>query len=179
MKVFICILSEHNKWANDRLLSDCSKLTEHDYHHNHQPMLGSVHETLVSGMATDGHWLSRFSGEPMNSFFAFGSPATCLDDLQEKRSSLDEALCNFAHSLTESRLSKTIALQDPDASADFHQPLCMAMLHMFQQQTQYRSQVQVLLSQAGLTVSGTDLHLFQNLTGRGTLRVHKTKKAAI
>ncbi|MBD8894102.1 DinB family protein [Roseibium litorale] len=179
MKVFICILSEHNKWANERLLSDCACVSDQDYFRNVHPSLGSIHTTLVSGLKTDGLWLSRVTGEPENSFFALGSPANSIEDMIEKRVSLDETLCQFANSLTESRLSKTISLHDPEAHEDLHQPLCMTMLHMFQQQTQYRSQVQVLLAQAGMSVTNLDLHLFQNLTGRGTLKVLERRKTAV
>lgn len=179
MKIIVQIMSEHNKWANGRLLADCSGVSLEVYGSRPQGQLGSIHDTLQESLRTDGLWLSRFTGEPEDSIFSLASPAGSLEDMAVKRISLDETLCAFSNGLTESRLSKTLSLEDPEGGAEVHQPLCMAMMHMFQQQTHYRAQVQALLSQAGQPVSCLDLYYFQSLTGLGALKVHRNQGLAV
>ncbi|WP_417684064.1 DinB family protein [Roseibium sp.] len=167
MKALIRMMSEYNRWANNRLIEDCACVSVHDLWKDLGAEYRSIHGTLDHGLLVDRLWLARFSGlEPPFADFKT-SLTTSFEELTLERSYTDEDLDSFIDNVSEAFLLRNIEYTTFRSTQKISQPLGSALLHLFHHQSHYRAQVQAFLQQFGKKTRTLDLLRFQRLTMLG------------
>ncbi|WP_162009386.1 DinB family protein [Labrenzia sp. CE80] len=169
MRAFVRMMTEYNRWANDRLFADCRTVDPVEMSRDFKAEFSSIHGTLDHILLVDRLWLARFANQP-DPFTSYEDMVTeDFDELAEQRAYTDEDLTLFSDSVTEAQLAKVIqfsTIRDPQRLA---QPLGSAMVHLFHHQSQYRAQVQVFLHMLGARSQILDLLHFQCQTRLGVI----------
>lgn len=166
MRALARMLTEYNRWANTHVLTECRSLPVGDLKRDFGGKDTSVAAILNSALAADQNWLAALSVSTAS------APGTAeadwtLDAFVTERSNADEQFLTFTESVTERQLALGLRQYLKDDAVDTNTPLGLALVHLFQQQSHYRAQVQLLLSNLGRTTSDLGFMAFQRATGLG------------
>lgn len=162
------LLSQYNRWMNERLYAASAGLDEDELLRDRGAFFGSVLGTLNHIMIGDILWLKRFAMSPQGfpslaNVSALPNPPSLdamlhssLKPLHAARRRLDTEIIEFCDELTAERLAETVRYKN-FAGEDYADPLGVLLQHLFNHQTHHRGQVTTLLSQSGIDVGATDL----------------------
>ncbi len=153
---YTSVMSNYNKWFNERLYACCESLSEEELRRDQGAFFKSILLTLSHVADADERFLGAFSGNPVQrqeerTFASFA-------ELRSARTLLDDRMVAWASTVTPSWLSEQITFVSQTDGAPRTVERAVFVLHMFNHQTHHRGQVSTLLSQLGLDVGLTDLH---------------------
>ena len=132
----------YNRWMNQRLYDAFFK---------------SIHGTLNHLLLGDKIWLGRFLGEPFRAKSLDQELHRDFYELREDREATDEAIIDWANSLTDAVLAGTLEYTSMVNPAPRKYEMWLVVAHFFNHQTHHRGQLTTLLSQFGLDIGVTDL----------------------
>ena len=169
MKAFIRMMCEYSRWANARLMEDCSALSAEQLSRDFGSEFGSVHRTLDHALLMDRLWLARLSGSELPRSSTGQTLTSTFRDLQEQRLFTDQDLIAFTEALTEASLANPVRYRLEEGRTELVQPLVSALLHVFNSQSQYRAQAHCFLHMLKQSPQTLDMLDFQQQTGLGGL----------
>jgi len=154
-------MARYNRWQNESLYGAAGRLSEEERRRDRGAFFGSIHATLAHLAWADRLWLSRFQQSPP-------SPVTMADGLaafptwqalQEERIACDAAIVHWADALVPEWLSGGLTYYSMSAHREISGLCWIFVAHFFNHQTHHRGQCHCLLTQCGLEMQDTDLHL--------------------
>lgn len=150
------LLARFNRWANERLLDACGRLSEEAYLKPRKAFFGSIHGTLDHLLACDILWSDRLEGRPSEIHALDQSLHRDLAGLRARRRAEDARLMAIVGRFDEAALGGSLryALLDGE---DFETPLPALLGTIFNHQTHHRGQVHNMLSQADLEPPPLDI----------------------
>jgi uncharacterized damage-inducible protein DinB len=153
---YVQMMSNYNKWFNDRLYACCESLPEEELRKDRGAYFKSIFLTLSHLVDADESFLTAFSGnaphpEPNRALVSFAQ-------LRQIRIGLDDRVDAWATTVTSDWLAEPVTFASRIDSAPRTVERAAFVVHMFNHQTHHRGQVTTLLSQLGLDVGVTDLH---------------------
>lgn len=150
-------LAAYNRWMNRRLYAVCAELTDDQRRQDCGAFFKSIHGTLNHLVLTDQIWLGRFAGEPFPFERLDQELHSDFDELRAAREALDERIVQWAASLTDDKLNRTLRYTSAVNPAPRTYEMWLAVTHFFNHQTHHRGQLTTLLSQFGEDYGVTDL----------------------
>jgi len=167
MKSHFKMFAAYNRWANRLLLGSCRDLNADDYLKDLKAPHSSVNGTLNQMYVADVVWLHRFTGEGDAPYTIDDIPFDMLSDLSAARAVLDERIISFVDHLENDVIASTILYRTIRKPLVMEQPLSSALSHVFNSQSGFRGQVNLMLAQLGIDPETNDLIQFQRETGIG------------
>jgi uncharacterized damage-inducible protein DinB len=160
------MLSDYNRWANERIYVACADLTEDEYRADRGAFFGSAHRTLNHILAADRIWLRRITGQ--------GAAPTALNailfedlaSLSQARAAEDQRLIEVVGSLTEAALQQVITYTPVSNPVPVTEPLSPVLAHIFNHQTHHRGQVHTILTSLGKPSVVLDMIAFLRAEGK-------------
>ena len=154
----------NNAWANHRLLTACSKLSQGDFAATRTSFFPSLKATLNHNLTVDWYYVDAleraFRGEPPNTepglFFIPEEPFEACTELQEAQQTTDRRLIGVCSALTEAQLEMPVPMQRRAGIQAETAPRLFA--HLFQHQIHHRGQAHAML--AGSSVKPPQLDEF-------------------
>jgi uncharacterized damage-inducible protein DinB len=150
-------MAAYNRWMNDRLYELCSTVPDEQRKRDVGAFFKSIHGTLNHLLLGDRLWLGRFTGQP----FAVKGPSDELyadfPRLREERSATDDAIAQWAATLTEEDLAAELRYTSMLSPARRRYPMWFAVAQFFNHQTHHRGQLTTLMFQRGIDPGVTDL----------------------
>ncbi len=152
---YIRTLYAYNAWANQRILDTAAQLTPEQFVASVGASFPSVRDTLVHTLSAQWMWLSRWKGI---------SPRTALNpnefpDLAAicaRWDEVDRDLHTFIGALDEDGLARVVRYTNTKGQP-WAYPLWQLLLHQVNHATQHRSEIAVMLTQAGHSPGEIDL----------------------
>jgi uncharacterized damage-inducible protein DinB len=154
-------LYEFNRWANLRMLSAVSALSEAQFTRELNSSFSSVRDTLVHMVGADWTWLSRWLGTSPAELPAGWSLET-LADITQRWAEIEEERSAFLNGLTPDDLNRVITYRTLKGEP-FANPFWQLLRHVVNHATYHRGQVTTLLRQLGMPALPTDLVLYYRL----------------
>lgn len=160
------MLSDYNRWANERIYAACADLTEDEYRADRGAFFGSAHRTLNHILAADRIWLRRITGQ--------GAAPTALNailfedlaSLSQARAAEDQRIIEVVGSLTEAALQQVITYTPVSTPVPVTEPLSPVLAHIFNHQTHHRGQVHTILTSLGKASVVLDMIAFLRAEGK-------------
>ncbi|MFD2178181.1 DinB family protein [Veronia pacifica] len=168
MKEQFVLMSEYNKWMNESLFSNISKMGEPAIYEDRGTFWGSAFHTASHIFTCDLMWLHRFTAVKSSfylaeSLYGFPNPATnnthcfeTLTELSSNRAALDSVIINWVNSIADREFVNEVVYKNSSGN-EFRESFCSVLLHFFNHQTNHRGQITTLLSQCGDNSYCTDL----------------------
>lgn len=168
----IALLAQYNAWMNAMLYDAAASLTAAELALNRSAFFGSIIGTLNHIVVADTIWLKRFAQHPpklstieaLEVVRQLPTPAALSDQLftdlaamRQRRSQLDEAICELAISTATDDMDSSLNYTNT-AGVTQSKNMGSLLLHFFNHQTHHRGQATTLLTQAGVDVGVTDLN---------------------
>lgn len=164
------LLANYNRWMNQRLYAAAAQLPDPELIADRKAFFGSILGTLNHLAVTDTIWLKRFSEHPGK--YSTLAPIcdlpgpTSLDqilfadfnELSSYRAMLDHAILEWSKEISEVDLDYATEYKNMKGVGSKRNFFGLLM-HFFNHQTHHRGQVSTLLTQSGVDVGATDLHL--------------------
>jgi uncharacterized damage-inducible protein DinB len=150
-------LFAYNRWANDRVLSACRKLSPEQYAAEPAPGWASVRSTVVHiAVVTDG-WMRAMAGETV------AEPPTELDlptveDAAQLLTRADGVIAEFLRALTPDQLTAPRTISGRGRTATL--PPWVVLRHLVNHATYHRGQVASKLKRMGVEQPATDFVFF-------------------
>jgi uncharacterized damage-inducible protein DinB len=169
MKPHFAMLAGYNEWANRRLYTAATALSDDDYRSERGAFFGSVHRTLNHLLVADRIWMRRFTGEGTSYTKLDEIPCADLPTLRSERVAEDKRIVGYVDGLDDRKLAATFSYRTIASPMDVTQPLAPALSHFFNHQTHHRGQVHGMLTTIGGrdAAPSLDMILFQRETGIG------------
>jgi len=157
MQEHLCRMARYNRWANDRLITACERLSGEAYHQPRQAFFGSIHGTLNHMLVADELWLSRFEGLPRPDLELDDQPFADLEALNTARLAMDQRIMSLTDSYDSADIAKVIRYRMITLQGEVEMPLHICWLHLFNHQTHHRGQIHDQLSQTDIPPPSLDL----------------------
>ncbi len=157
MKDDIETLFAYNRWANDRVLAACRKLSPEQYAAEPVPGWSSVRSTIVHiAVVTDG-WIRATAGE------AVADPPTeadlpTIDDSAQLLARADDAIARLLPTLTPDLLNTPRTISGRGRTATL--PPWVVFRHLVNHATYHRGQLASKLKRFGVEQPPTDFVFF-------------------
>ncbi len=152
---YIRTLYAYNAWANRRILDTAAQLTSEQFVAGGGASFPSVRDTLVHIMSAQWIWLSRWKGVSPRA----GLNPADFPDLAAVRARWQEVERDshiFVGALDEDGLARIIRYTNTKGQP-WAYPLWQLLLHQANHATQHRSEIAVMLTQAGHSPGEIDL----------------------
>jgi uncharacterized damage-inducible protein DinB len=154
-------LFNHNLWANVRIIEACSELSTEDLAAAGEGMYGSIGDTLVHFLASEGRYVAEIKKQPPEIPLAEGD-APDFDVLRRRVEMSGRALIEIAtETEAESKISGVFRGQPYEMRAVFL--LGQAINHA----TEHRIHISAILTQRGINPPRTDFIAFWMETESG------------
>jgi uncharacterized damage-inducible protein DinB len=151
-------LFSYNRWAHDRTLTAAEQLDADQFTRALGGGFPSVQATLEHLLQVEWVWLGRWQGNPLGGVPSFVSTKD-LGSLRAGRRALEDAQDEFFRTLTDSDLSRPIAIITR-SKIETEQRLGDTMRHVVNHASYHRGQVATMLRQLGAVPTGTDLFTY-------------------
>jgi uncharacterized damage-inducible protein DinB len=138
--------ARYNAWANARLYSAVSELSEADYRADRGAFFRSIHGTLNHLLATDRIWLQRFTGVGDAPDRLDAILFERFDELRRARDQEDRRITAYVVSLDDAALGGVITYRRVSSPEIKTQALAPGLAHWFNHQTHHRAQVHTMLT---------------------------------
>ncbi len=147
-----------NRWANARLRTVVSALSDEEFTRDLRSSYPSVHDTWLHIMTSEWVWLARWQGTS-----PAGMPPEwkeySREEITDQWQTVEAAQLAFLDKLTDAALDRSIRYTNFVAK-EFVQPLWHLMRHMVNHSTYHRGQITTMLRQLGREAVSTDLVLY-------------------
>ena len=150
-------MARYNRWMNERLYECCAPLSDVQRKEDVGAFFKSMHGTLNHLLLADRVWMGRFTGVPFTVRSLDTELYSDFAELRAQRSATDEAIANWAASLTDEKLAGNLTYTSMVNPAPRTYRLELVVTHFFNHQTHHRGQLTTLLSQRGIDPGVTDL----------------------
>ena len=154
----------NNGWANHRLLTACSRLSQADFIARRTSFFPTLKATLNHNLTVDWYYVDALEravrSEPPNTepdvFFTPEEPFETCVELQPAQRATDRRLIDVCAALTEAQLQMPVPLQRRDGIKT--ETATRLLAHLFQHQIHHRGQAHAML--AGTDVKPPQLDEF-------------------
>lgn len=133
----------NNQWANYRLLTACTQLSEAEYLAQRTGVFPSIQGTLCHILEVDRYYLTALEGDRDGQIKDFSETLT-FARLMESQTRTDQRLLAFCESLRENDLARSVDLVRVDGLV--RERIDRLLLHLFEHQIHHRGQVHTMLS---------------------------------
>jgi uncharacterized damage-inducible protein DinB len=162
VKDYLAFLYEYNSWANTRILDTCAPLTQSEFlkGEGSSTTNPSIRDTLVHMMGAQEVWLARWGGV---------SPTRLLDPadfgslplIRQYWQLVDVHTRGYLEAAQDDVLQETMHYTNTRGKS-FAYPRWMTMVHQVNHATQHRSEIALLLTQAGHSPGDLDLLIYMD-----------------
>jgi uncharacterized damage-inducible protein DinB len=153
----------NNAWANHRLLTACSKLSQPDFTATRNSFFPSLKATLNHNVIVDWYYVDALEralrGQPVNTYGVFFDPVEPFDtcrDLLNAQHIVDRRLLALCRALGDDQLEHRVAI--PRKAEVQYETFTRTLAHLFQHQIHHRGQAHAML--AGTPVKPPQLDEF-------------------
>ncbi len=159
---YIRDLYAYSAWANNRILDIAARLDDEDFFAE-KSAAGSIRDILVHTAWAQWIWLERWQGaSPRERWDASAFPD--LAALRARWAEAEDETTRYLAGIDESDLDRAISYVNA-AGETWRYPLWQVLLHQANHATQHRSEVALLLTEAGHSPGDLDfLRYFDNLS---------------
>jgi uncharacterized damage-inducible protein DinB len=141
----------NNAWANHRLLTACSQLSQPDFIAPRTSFFPSLRATLNHIVIVDWYYVDALEralrGQPVNTYGVFFDPvepfATC-NDLLDAQHDVDRRLLALCHALADDELEQPVGI--PRRTGVQYETVTRTLAHLFQHQIHHRGQAHAMLA---------------------------------
>ncbi len=151
------LLSQYNRWMNQKIYSACNELSDADRKHNSGAFFGSIHNTLDHIVYGDLAWIERLRDDQFTPKSIGSVVFDSWEMLSEKRVSLDHEIDRWVNTFDASQMEAIFSYTSNVDKLTRSGPYWSLVLHMFNHQTHHRGQVTTLLNQLGIDIGATDI----------------------
>ncbi len=102
------LLANFNKWANEKIINSCKKLTQIEYMKDREAYFSSIHGTLNHLLVVDRAYICRIEGEDHGLKNLDQTLYENLFQLEEARIKEDKRLLDLVNNLSEESINKEI-----------------------------------------------------------------------
>lgn len=172
---YVRMMAAYSTWMNQRLFSQCGRMSEEERRHDAGAFFRSIHGTLDHLVYGDCAWMARFDGGAP----AQGAIGTIAHEgwaeLVEVRRSLDSRITAWAESVTGHWLTEPMSYRSVVDGKTRTLPRWVLVAHMFNHGTHHRGQLTTLMKQRGVDPGVTDLPWMPALYEPGALGLGQQK----
>lgn len=152
--------ARYNQWANTRLFTAVSDLSDEAYREDCGAFFGSLHGTLNHLLLGDRIWYARFTG---STYRPDGLDVILYHDfegLRQARHTMDTDILAYCAGLDDLSLQGTFNYLPITTSDHVTMRLDIALCHFFNHQTHHRGQAHAMLSRLVGEAPSLDLIYF-------------------
>ena len=150
------LLANYNKWANEKIITSCKKLTETEYMKDRGAFFSSIHGTLNHLLVVDRAFVAYIEEKNHGLKSLDQILYENLFQLEEARIKEDKRLVDLVNNLSEESIHKEITYNGFETGKTTH-TINTILLSMFNHQTHHRGQIHNMLSQAGIKPPQIDI----------------------
>jgi uncharacterized damage-inducible protein DinB len=154
----ICELYDYNHWANQRVLSAMTPLTDDMFTRNMGNSFVSLRDTLAHILGAEWIWLERWLGRSPKALLS-ASDFPTLQALQRRWAAVRLDQNQYIQTLVPDRLNDDVSYTNTRGER-YSYALWRQMLHVINHSSYHRGQVTTLLRQMGAEPAGTDLLVY-------------------
>ena len=151
-------LYDYNHWANQRVLSAMTPLTDDMFTRNMGNSFVSLRDTLAHILGAEWIWLERWLGRSPNALLS-ASDFPTLQALQRRWAAVRLNQNQYIQTLVPDRLNDDVSYTNTRGER-YSYALWRQMLHVINHSSYHRGQVTTLLRQMGAEPVGTDLLVY-------------------
>jgi len=151
-------LYDYNHWANQRVLSAMTPLTDDMFTRNMGNSFVSLRDTLAHILGAEWIWLERWLGRSPKALLS-ASDFPTLQALQQRWAAVRLDQNQYIKTLVPDRLNDDVSYTNTRGER-YSYALWRQMLHVLNHSSYHRGQVTTLLRQMGAEPAGTDLLLY-------------------
>ena len=154
------LMAKYNRWQNQSIYSAASTLTDEQRKQDRGAFFKSIHGTLNHLLWGDQTWMNRLAGMPPPCAKSIADSASYYDDwseLRNQREAYDEAIGQWADSVSQSWLAEELSWYSGAAGRELSKPKWLLVTHFFNHQTHHRGQLHAMLTAAGAKPEDTDI----------------------
>jgi uncharacterized damage-inducible protein DinB len=161
-KEYFTALAKYNRWANDKVISWCQAIDDHQWNQKIVSSFSSISETVLHVVGAEKIWCERLE-DNVNTVWLPSVFTGGKDDAIAAWQSSSLSLIEFTEGMAPQRLEDKLFYKRINGEA-FTQPVFEVLSHVFNHSTYHRGQIVTMLRQVGFTdVSSTDLSLFYRI----------------
>ena len=151
-------LYDYNHWANQRVLSAMTPLTDDMFTRNMGNSFVSLRDTLAHILGAEWIWLERWLGRSPKALLS-ASDFPTLQALQRRWAAVRLDQNQYIQTLVPDRLNDDVSYTNTRGER-YSYALWRQMLHVINHSSYHRGQVTTLLRQMGAEPAGTDLLVY-------------------
>jgi uncharacterized damage-inducible protein DinB len=151
-------LYDYNHWANQRVLSAMTPLTDDMFTRNMGNSFVSLRDTLAHILGAEWIWLERWLGRSPKALLS-ASDFPTLQALQRRWAAVRLDQSQYVQTLVPDRLNDDVSYTNTRGER-YSYALWRQMLHVINHSSYHRGQVTTLLRQMGAEPAGTDLLVY-------------------
>ena len=151
-------LYDYNHWANQRVLSAMTPLTDDMFTRNMGNSFVSLRDTLAHILGAEWIWLERWLGRSPKALLS-ASDFPTLQALQRRWAAVRLDQNQYIQTLLPERLNDDVSYTNTRGER-YSYALWRQMLHVINHSSYHRGQVTTLLRQMGAEPAGTDLLVY-------------------
>ena len=151
-------LYDYNHWANQRVLSAMTPLTDDMFTRNMGNSFVSLRDTLAHILGAEWIWLERWRGRSPKALLS-ASDFPTLQALQRSWAAVRLDQNQYIQTLVPDRLNDDVSYTNTRGER-YSYALWRQMLHVINHSSYHRGQVTTLLRQMGAEPAGTDLLVY-------------------
>ena len=155
---YIKRLYNYHYWANARILRTVERLAADQAQESRPPTYERIHATLVHLVGSEAVWRSRWQGgSPTQRLTAEELPTllSVQQHWQDEERQVRDFLAALQHDDLDAPLTYTTLRGQPESM-----PLAATLLQVINHGTQHRSEVALLLTDAGYSPGDLDFHVY-------------------
>jgi uncharacterized damage-inducible protein DinB len=153
------LLFEYNVWADRQLLAAAARVEVAQFFAPADFPHGSLHEILVHILGAKWIWRTRLQDAVSPTAVLKGAEFPTFESIRRRWEVEDNALAGYLASLRDEDLISTVRYANTKGQP-FEGTLWHILVHLFNHNTQHRSEAAALLSQYGCSPGDLDLILF-------------------
>jgi uncharacterized damage-inducible protein DinB len=153
----------YNHWANQRVLSSVTPLTDEMFTRNMGNSFGSVRDTLAHILGAEWIWLERWLGRSPKALLN-ASDFPTLPALQQHWATVRDDQNQYIQTLVPDRLQNEVSYTNTRGE-HYSYALWRQMVHVVNHSSYHRGQITTLLRQIGAEPVSTDLLDYYDQTG--------------
>ncbi|HEX8552066.1 MAG TPA: DinB family protein [Abditibacteriaceae bacterium] len=150
-------LARYNRWMNEKLMEECSKLSDEERKIDRGAPFRSIHGLWNHLHLADRVWLSRFGFGEFSARSLDEEVFSGWEELRAAQQEVDATISRWAASLTLEILGGELQFTPMSRPGQITLPMLQVALHFFNHGTHHRGQISALMEQAGLDCGVTDL----------------------
>ena len=150
------LFANFNKWANEKIIIYCKKLTEIEYKKERGAFFSFIHGALNHLLVVDRAFTSHIEDKDHGLKSLDQILFTNLSRLEDARIKEDKRLVNLVNNLSDKSINKEITYKGFETGKKTC-TINIILISMFSHQTHHRGQVHNMLSQAGVKPPQIDI----------------------